>query len=105
MNWAECAKASESIFGHSRFSPPTDGLAGFNCESGTTISDLTGGLAWLSTYIGDWVLRLPDINSFLEFDPHHIGGYLSGFISFLIVFFILGIVGVILDSMAGLFSR
>jgi hypothetical protein len=102
MNWVECAKSSESIFGHSRFSPPVDGLAGFNCESGTTISDLTGGIAWLFTYVGDWVLRIPALNGFLEFEPNQTGGYLSGLISFVILSFTLVVAGLILDAIAGL---
>jgi hypothetical protein len=97
MNWIECSKVSEGLFRQSRFSMPADGIAGFNCETGLSISDITGGLGWLSTYLGDGVLRYPLINKFFELDPNHTGGVLSGVITTAIVFAGLMVVGLIAE--------
>jgi hypothetical protein len=85
MNWAECTKATESIFEHSRFSPPIEGVAGFDCQPGVTLSDLTGGIAWAWTYPGDAVLRFPEINRFMELEANQTGGYLSAAITLFFV--------------------
>lgn len=103
MNWITCSKTSEGLFQQSRFSLPRDGVAGFNCDSGLSISDITGGIAWLVTYMGDAVLRNPYINKFLELEPNHTGGFLSGFISLVIVFGVLLVFGIIEAAFEALF--
>lgn len=80
MNWAECSRHQEWTGIRNRFSWPSDGLAGFNCEAGTTVSDIWGAVAWLWTYPGDWLLRLPSVNKFLELEPLHTGGWASGLV-------------------------
>lgn len=65
MTRAEGAKGREH-FGESRFQWPAGGWADFNCQPGISISDITGGIAWIWTYPGDWILRTPEIGNFLE---------------------------------------
>ena len=77
MDWRECIRFLEENGLHSRFSWPLDGWADFNCKPGVTVSDITGGIAWIWTYPADALIRLPAINTFLELDPLHVGGYVS----------------------------
>ncbi|OWJ78725.1 hypothetical protein [Haematobacter genomosp. 1] len=98
MNWIECSQATERIYGHSRFSWPVTGWEGFNCEDGITISDLTGGIAWLWTLPGDAILRYPPINEFLEMDANHTGGFLSGFITMALVWAALLVIGAFIEG-------
>lgn len=98
MNWAECSRASESIYGWSRFDWPPNGLAGINCQDGVTLSDITGALGWVWTYPSDYLLRLPKVNMFLELDPLHTGGTLSMVISGGIAFLGVCILAAALDG-------
>jgi len=95
--WADCAKINEG-WGHSRFVWPTDGWAGFNCEPGITISDITGGISGLWTYPGDWLLRLPKVGTFLELPPDHTGGAFSSVIMFGICLLVALSVSAVLDD-------
>lgn len=84
MNWQECSLLRENWdFPISRFQWPAEGWAGFNCEPTLSISDITGGIAWLWTYPSDYLLRIDIVNKFLELAPLHTGGYLSGGMSFI----------------------
>lgn len=87
MNWVECSKFRESL-GESRFSWPANGWADFNCQEGVTLSDVTGGLRWLWTYPGDWLLRLPGLNRFFELESDYTGGFAGALI---IVWLVIGI--------------
>lgn len=100
MQWAECAKTSETAFGQSRFAWPESGWSGFNCEPGLSISDITGGIAWLWTYPADYLLRLPAVASFLELEPNHVGGGLSGAITFGFAALVGIFIKAVLDDMA-----
>ena len=64
-------------------------MAGFNCQTRTTISDLGGAISWLWTYPGDWVLRLPQVNKVFELDALHTGGWISGLLPVAAYFFLL----------------
>lgn len=99
MNWADCSKSAEAIFAQSRFSWPTTGWEGFNCETGLTVTDVTGGIAWIWTYPGDAILRLPAINSFFELSPHQTGGALSGVITLAMLWVAMIVLGGILDAL------
>lgn len=97
MNWAECSRHQEWTGIKGRFDWPADGLAGFNCEPGTTISDLGGAIAWVCTYPGDWLLRLPKVNKFFELDPLTTGGVASGLLTMVAAIVALGVVGGLFD--------
>lgn len=97
MNWAECSRHREWTGVKGRFDWPTDGLAGFNCDAGTTVSDIGGAIAWVVTYPGDWFLRIPGLNKFFELDPLTTGGVASGTLSVVAAFIFLGIVGGLID--------
>lgn len=89
MNWAECSRHQEWTGIRDRFSWPTDGLAGFNCEPGLTISDIGGAIAWLWTFPSDLLLRVPAINAFFELDPLTTGGVWSGLLTLAAVLVVL----------------
>ncbi len=57
-------------------------VVGIQLRTRLSISDITGGIAWLWTYPADYLLRLPAVASFLELEPNHVGGGLSGAITF-----------------------
>lgn len=79
--WAACSVALERLGLKSRFQWPDGGWSDFNCQPGITISDVNGGIAWLWTYPGDFILRTERVNSFFELDPLHTGGYGSASIT------------------------
>ncbi|MBL9062751.1 hypothetical protein [Tabrizicola sp.] len=89
MNWAECSHHQEWTGIKGRFDWPAEGLSGFNCEPGTTISDLGGAVAWIWTLPGDWFLRLPEVNKFFELDPLHTGGWASGLLPFAVLMLVI----------------
>lgn len=92
MNWQECIESLEPYGIRSRFEWPAEGLAGFNCQDGVTISDAWGLIAWLWTWPSDWLLRLPSVNAFFELDPLHTGGTASGILTFALIYaFLFGI--------------
>lgn len=99
MNWIECSKLTEA-FGQSRFSWPEAGWEGFNCETGLTISDITGGISWIGTYPGDALLRMPQINAFFELPPDQTGGYISAGLGFLIAYTAMIFVGGVLEAVS-----
>ncbi len=86
MDWVKCSKGQEVTGFKSRFDWPHDGFAGFNCESGVTISDIGGALSWLWTFPSDWVLRIPAVAEFLELDPLHTGGWWSAGLTFAAIY-------------------
>jgi hypothetical protein len=95
MNWAECSRHQEWTGIKGRFDWPADGLAGFNCEAGTTISDFGGAIAWIWTYPGDWFLRLPKVNAFFELDTLTTGGTASGILTAFAVLVVLAFISML----------
>lgn len=84
MDWVECSKNREVWEQGSRFDWPIGGWESFNCDAGFSYSDLLGGIAWLWTYPGDFILRSPKVNGFFELSQLHTGGGLSAMISFVV---------------------
>lgn len=105
MDWIECSEAQETLLNVSRFSWPKSGWYGFNCEQGLTVTDLTGGIAWLWTYPGDAILRLPQINSFLELNPLHTGGYLSAGITAVLAYGALLLLAGLVDELTSMATK
>lgn len=76
MNWKECAALKEDlaegrpefIADSPRFQWPSDGIAGFNCEAGVTISDIWGMISWVWTYPGDLILSFEPVGRFFEIE-------------------------------------
>lgn len=104
MNWAQCSELGERVLHHSRFQWPSNGWESFNCQDGLTITDVTGGIAWLWTYPGDWILRQQPVNSFLELSPYHTGGYLSAGVSVAVFITGMSIVGTLAIALESLYS-
>lgn len=98
MTWAVCSVALEKLGLKSRFQWPEGGWADFNCEAGTTVSDVTGGIAWIWTYPGDWLLRSEKINQFFELEPLHTGGYASSAVGLVVSWLCAIIVGGLLEA-------
>ncbi|MFZ3583187.1 hypothetical protein ACOI1H_13585 [Loktanella sp. DJP18] len=59
------------LAGRSRFAWPK--YAGFNCENGLTVSDLSGGFMWMWTYPGDLIASIDPVQRFFELPPFFIG--------------------------------
>ena len=91
MDWATCVRMAEDSGIRSRFQIPADGLSGFNCEPGTTISDVWGVIAWAFTYPGDLFLRQPSVANFFELDPHTVGGNVSVGIGVVLTIFVISL--------------
>ena len=79
MDWKECVRWRESFGIHDRFTWPSNGLSGFNCEEGVTVSDLTGGFMWTLTYPGDWILSQGPVARFFEMS-HPVVGTTASFV-------------------------
>ena len=84
INWKECAALYEGFNVRSRFEWPLQHTGGFNCSSEVTISELWGGISWVWTWPGDWLLRTGPINSFFELDTNVTGHWFSSFLGWFI---------------------
>ena len=67
MNWTECVKYKEAYNLEYRFEWPSSELGlGFDCNQALTFNDFWGGLVWIWTWPGDYVLNLTSVKSFFE---------------------------------------
>ena len=69
MNWKECIELRESLNPGARFEWPPGGLTGFDCAVPMTISDVWGGLSWVWTWPGDYILSMEPLRTFFEIQP------------------------------------
>jgi hypothetical protein len=98
LSWYDCFVWMNGLAGRGRFSWPQPGSGGFNCHPDFTISDLTGGAAWLITAPGDWVLGLPAVSSFLELDTPVVGHVLSWWLGMLLLMPLLSVMIVLIAA-------
>jgi hypothetical protein len=110
MNWKECAALKERslevrpkfLSESPRFQWPTEGISGFNCESGVTISDIWGVISWVWTYPGDIMLSIEPAKKFFEIEGTvAIGAVGSTILSWLLMIPLLGFYVVIKEEGAG----
>lgn len=88
MNWRECVELFESWGVRSRFELPSEGQGGFDCEDAFTISDVTGGFMWFTTWPGDWILSQEPLRTFFEIDGPSAVGTTGSIVLFLIAFMV-----------------
>lgn len=88
INWKECVALYESFSVRSRFEWPPQHTGGFNCYSEVTISELWGGIAWMWTWPGDWLLRTGQINRFFELGSNITGHWFSTLLGWVIFFYL-----------------
>lgn len=89
MNWRDCVVHRETSEGRSRFELPASDQGGFDCEAAFTISDVSGGLMWATTWPGDWVLSQEPLRTFFEIEgPTAIGATGSIFLFWIAVLII-----------------
>jgi hypothetical protein len=77
LAWQDCFRAMNSLAGRGRLSWPQPDSGGFNCHPGFTVTDVSGGAAWLITAPGDWILGLPAVSRFFELSTPVVGHPLS----------------------------
>ena len=95
MNWKECVNLLELYGVGDRFTWPPDAMS-FDCEADFTISDVWGGIAWVWTLPGDYVLSQEPLRTFFEINGNQaIGTTASCIIGWLLFYFLL----------SGIFSR
>jgi hypothetical protein len=94
MNWKDCVALKERALDvgqrssgeNPRFQWPKEGVSGFNCESGVTISDIWGAISWIWTYPGDLFLSIEPVKKFFEIEGSvAIGAVGSTFLPWLIL--------------------
>ena len=70
MNWKECVRFNEQYDVRSRFEWPVgEGRSGFDCSDAFTFNDIWGGVSWLWTWPGDYLLNLQSVKAFFELSP------------------------------------
>lgn len=77
LSWTECFRAMNELAGRTRLSWPEPNSGGFNCHPDFTISDVSGGAAWIVTAPGDWLLGIPEVAQFLELEKPVVGHWAS----------------------------
>mgnify|MGYP003133120368 CR=1 FL=1 len=96
MNWKECASRLEAILPGGRFHWP--GWNGFDCSQDFTISDVWGGISWIWTWPGDWILSREPLATFFEIEGSTaIGATGSTILGFLILLIIVGLLGSLME--------
>jgi hypothetical protein len=67
MNWKDCVIINEQYGVRTRFDWPVGpGKSGFDCNENSTFSDLWGGLSWIWTWPGDYLMNSPSWREFFE---------------------------------------
>jgi len=66
MNWKECAQLMEGYSPGWRLTWPEHGFNEFDCNADFTASDVWGGISWLWTYPGDYLLSQEPFRTFFE---------------------------------------
>ena len=80
MNWKECVGLLERYDLGDRFTWPPNALS-FDCSKvDFTISDVSGGIAWVWTLPGDYVLSQEPLRTFFEIDGSQAVGTVSSYI-------------------------
>lgn len=75
MNWKDCVRQNELIGIRTRFEWPVGQYkGGFDCNDSSTVNDILGGISWLWTWPGDYLLNLPEVKSFFEMSSETVVG-------------------------------
>lgn len=88
MNWKDCVHQNEGDGLVTRFEWPLDAyINGFDCNDALTYNDIWGAISWVWTWPGDYLLNLPQVQSFFEMDAGTIvGSWWSTALGWLILF-------------------
>jgi hypothetical protein len=75
MDWKECVRQNEHLGIRTRFEWPIgDGQSGFDCNTAFTFNDVWGGISWVWTWPGDYLLNSDAVRSFFELGQETIVG-------------------------------
>jgi hypothetical protein len=88
MDWKACVAQSEKLGIRSRFDWPTG--EGFDCNpTAFTFNDVWGGISWVWTYPGDFILSSEPMRSFFELGNEPIiGSWISTILAWFLLFLI-----------------